>query len=121
MTRGPSIYLLFVVAGLAWAGLLLFTRFVAPATLLAFCIFFLIFSIALCSTLIPLAYSVDRRVFSKHHYYLLTRYALRQSGLLTVATVLNFIFLALHSWNAIMALITLLTAVILEVLFLARK
>jgi hypothetical protein len=49
------------------------------------------------------------------------RYALRQSALLTIAIVLNLIFLALHTWNVVMALIILLAVVILEILFLARK
>ncbi len=121
MARSSSIYLLLPLAALGWAALLLFTRFIPPNSPLAFCVFFLIFGFALSSTLAPLTYSIEQRIFPKRHYHLLTRYALRQSALLTAAVILNLIFLALHSWNIIMALIILLAAVILEILFLARK
>jgi hypothetical protein len=121
MTRIPSIYLLLFLAALSWAALLLFTRFIPPGSPVAFCLFFLIFGIALNSTLAPLTYSIEQRVFPKRHYYLLMGYALRQSSLLTIAVILNLVFLALHSWNIIVALIILVAAVILEILFLARK
>jgi hypothetical protein len=121
VVRKSSIYLLFFIAVSAWIILLLFTRFVAPSSLFAFCVFFLIFSIALSCTFAPIIYSIELRVFPKYHFYLLVRYALRQSALLTTAIVLNLIFLVLHTWNIVMALIILLAAVILEILFLARK
>ena len=121
MARKSSIYLLFFIAVPAWLILLLFTRFVAPSSLFAFCVFFLFFSLALSSTLAPIIYSVELRVFPKYHYYHLVRYAMRQSALLTIAVDLNLIFLVLHTWNVVMALIILLAAIILEVLFLARK
>jgi hypothetical protein len=121
VARKSSIYLLFFIAVPAWLILLLFTRFVPPSSLFAFSVFFLIFGIALSSTLAPIVYSIELRVFPKYHAYLLVRYAMRQSALLTVAAILNLIFLALHTWNVVMALIILLAAIILEVLFLSRK
>jgi hypothetical protein len=121
MVRVSSLYRLLFVAFLGWCAVLLFTRFVPPHSTLAFAFFFIIFGISLISTLAPLIYAIEQRIFPKHHAYLLVGYALRQSLLFTLATVLNLLFLALHSWNIIMALVILLAAVILEILFLARK
>jgi len=107
---------------LAWGSLLLFTRFVPPQTVLAFAAFFLLLMLALTCTFAPLAYAFGQRIFaSRRHHRITWYYALRQGTLLSFAIVLNLILRALHSWNIIMALVIVGAAVIVEVLFLARK
>ena len=110
------------VAVLAWGGLLLFTRFVPPQTVLAFVAFFLVLTLALICTFASLAYAVGQRIFASRRRHRITwYYALRQGALLSSAIVLNLILRALHSWNVIMAMVIVVAAVIVEVLFLARK
>ncbi len=124
MTRRSSLslYALLGVAVLAWGGLLLFTHFVPPQRLLVFAAFFLLLTLALICTFAPLAYALGRRLFpSRRRHRITWYYALRQGTLFSFAIVLNLILRALHSWNIIMALVIVGAAVIVEVLFLARK
>jgi hypothetical protein len=122
MTSRLSLYLLLGVAVLAWGGLLLFTRFVPPHTLLAFVAFFLILTVALLCTFAPCSFALGLRLFASRRRHRITlRYALRQATLLSLAIVLNLILRALHSWTVIMAIVIVAAAVIVEVLFLARK
>jgi hypothetical protein len=121
MTRRASIYTLLLMAFVAWGGLLLFTRFVPPQSLLAFCAFFLLLAIALTGTFSPLAYVVGLRVFSLRHYRATLRHAIRQGILLSLVIVLNLILRALHSWSIFAAIVIVVVAVVLEVLSLARK
>lgn len=122
MTNHSSLYLLLGVAVFTWAGLLLFTHFIPPYTLLAFVTFFLILTLALICTFAPCSYALGQRLFASRRRHRITlRYALRQGGLLSLAIVLNLILRALHSWNVIMAIVIVAAAVIVEVLFLARK
>ena len=109
-------------AVLAWGGLLLFTRSVPPQTMLAFAGFFFVLTVALICTFAPLAYALGQRIFASRRRYRMTWYhALREGTLVSFAVVLNLILRALHSWNIIMALVIVVAAVIVEVLFLARK
>src|SRR5437764_12951509 len=124
MTRRSSLslYILLGVAVLAWAGLLLFTRFVPPQKLVVFAAFFLLLLLALISTFAPLAYALGRRIFPSRRRHRITWYhALRQATLASFAIVLNLILRALHSWTISMALVIVVAAIIVEVLFLARK
>ena len=94
------------IAVLIWIGLLLFTRFVPPQTLLAFATFFLVLTLGLICTFAPLAYAFGQRIFaSRRHHRITWYYALRQGTLLSFAIVLNLILRALHSWNIITAII----------------
>lgn len=119
--RRTSLVTIFIIALLAWGGLLLFTRFIAPTTMLALLIFFGILIVALTGTLTPFTYFVGSRVITSPHYRATVRYALRQGLLLALAVVLNLILRALHSWNPFMGVVILGAAVVVEVLFLARK
>jgi|SRR5947209_5716349 hypothetical protein len=106
----------------AWGGLLLFTHAVPPQTVVAVSGFFLVLIVALTCTFAPLAYAIGQRIFaSRRHHRITWYYALRQGTLLSFAIVLNMTLRALHSWNIIMALVIVGAAVIVEVLFLARK
>jgi hypothetical protein len=106
----------------AWGGLLLLTYSVPPQAVVAFAGFFLVLTIALICTFAPLAYATGQRIFAARRRHRITWYhALRQAALLSFAIVLNLILRALHSWNIGMALVIVGAAVIVEVLFLARK
>lgn len=116
-----ALYSSIVIALIAWAVLLLFTRFVPPNSFLNYAIFFVVLGISLTSTLMPFTYLISLRVFAKRLYTVNIRHALRQSTLLSLAIVLNLILRALHSWNIFMAIVLLGVAVIVEILALARK
>lgn len=121
MTNRTALYLLLLLALLAWGGLLLFTRFVPPDSTLAFVIFFLILGIALTCTIAPLAYAFSARFLTVRQYRPNVRHALRQGALLALCVVLNLLLRALHSWNIFAAIVILVAAVVIEVLSLARK
>src|SRR6266568_4399485 len=119
--RQLSLYILLPIALLAWGGLLLFARYIAPVSLSAFMIFFLLLEIALISTLSPIAYFIGLRLFPRRLYNATKGHALRQGVLLSLVIVLNLLLRALHSWNIFTAVIILAVAVVVEVLSLARK
>ncbi len=116
-----SLYTTVIIAPFAWAGLLLFTRFIPPHSFSAFVLFFSILSVALICTLTPVAYAINERLLATRLYHATMRHALRQAILLSLAIVLNLILRALHSWNIFMAIVILGAAVIIEILSLARK
>src|SRR5437588_5485645 len=121
ITNRKAVYILILLAPIAWGGLLLFTRFIPPHTLLAFIIFFLLLSIALTSTFTPIAYFISLRFISSRLYRATVRHALRQGALLSLCIVLNLILLSLHSWNIFTAIVIFVATVVIEVVSLARK
>lgn len=121
MTGRTILYSSLVIAPLAWAGVLLFTRFVPPSTTWAFVTLFLLLGIAMASTFAPIAYGIGLRFITSRLYRATMRHALRQGVLLSLAVILNLILLVLHSWNVLAAFIILAAAVLVEVLSLARK
>jgi hypothetical protein len=121
MTNRTALYILIILAPLTWGAVLLFTRFVPPETLLAFVAFFVLLAVALTSTLSPLAYLVSLRFLSSRLYRATIRHAFRQGALLSLCIVLNLILRALHSWNIFTAVVIFVTAIVIEVLSLARK
>jgi hypothetical protein len=121
MTNRAALYTLLVLAPLAWGGLLLFTRFVPPHTLLAFVAFFMLLTVALISTFSPLAYLISLRFLASRLYRATIRHALRQGALLSLCIVLNLILRALHSWSIFTAVVIFVAAIVIEVLSLARK
>jgi hypothetical protein len=116
-----SLYVLLPIAVLAWGGVLLFTRYTAPASLSAFIIFFLLLEIALISTCSPIAYFIGLRLFPRRLYDATKSHALRQGFLLSLVIVLNLLLRALQSWNIFTGIIILAVAIVIEVLSLARK
>ncbi len=121
MTNRAALYILMLLAPLAWVALLLFTRFVPPQTMLAFATFFVLLSVALTSTLSPLAYFISLRFISSRLYRTTVRHALRQGALLSLWVVFNLLLRALHSWSIFTAIVSLGIVVVIEVLSLARK
>ena len=121
MTSRVPLYTLMAVAPLSWGGLFLFTYYVPPANTLSFVALFFILLVALTSTFAPLAYVLGRRLLSPRRYHVTMRSAIRQGTLVALVIILNLIFRALDSWNIFMALVILAAAVVVEILFLARK
>jgi len=121
MTERSSLLLSLVITLIAWGGLLLFTRFVAPSSLLAFVAFFVLLTIALSTTLTPIAYVLGRRLFAPRRYRMTPRHAIRLGALLTLVIILNLMLRALHSWNIFTCIVTLVTATVIEIVALARK
>lgn len=121
MTGRAVFYSSVAIAPLAWIAVAIFTRFVAPTGITAFTLLFLLLGIALTSTITPIAYGISLRLITSHLYRATVQHALRQGILLSLAIILNLILLSLRSWNVFMCLIILVAAIIVEVLFLARK
>ncbi len=61
MTNRTALNMLMVFAPLAWVALLVFTHFVPPQAVQAYVTFFVLLSVALTSTLSPLAYFISLR------------------------------------------------------------
>lgn len=121
MTNRSALYSLLVLAPLAWVGLLLFARLVPPQSLVDYVAFFVLLSVALTSTLSPIAYVIGLSFLSSRLYRATLRYALRQGALLSLWVVFNLILRALHSWSLFTAIVSLGIAVVIEVLSLGRK
>lgn len=121
MTHRVSLFTLVILALLAWGGLLLYTRFVAPDSFFAFAAFFALLIVALTCTLTPVTYAIGSRLINVYHYRATIKYALRQALLLSLAIELNLLLRALHSWNIIVGIVLFIAAIIVEILLLARK
>src|SRR5229473_1051119 len=105
LTNRTALYMLILLAPLAWGGLFLFTRFIP----------------ALTSVFSPLAYFIGLRFLSSRLYRATVRHALRQGALLSLCIILNLILLSLHSWNIFTAIVIFVATVVIEVVSLARK
>jgi hypothetical protein len=103
ITNRSAIYILALVALLAWCALLLFTHFVPPTSIAAYVTFFVLLAVALTSTLSPLAYVIGLRFISSRLYRATMRHSLRQGALLSL-------------W-----IVSLGIVMVIEVLALARK
>ena len=121
LTNRATTYLLLMLALLTWAGIVLFTRYVPPQSLMAFTVFFALLAVALASTFAPVAYVIGLRFISSRLYRATMRHAVRQGMLLSLCIVLNLILRAMHSWNIITAIIIFVAAIVIEIVSLARK
>jgi len=121
MTGRAILYSSVIVALLAWSSVALFTRFVEPTGIVAFTLLFVLLGVALTSTLTPIAYGIGLRLITSRIYRATISHAVRQALLLSLAVILNLLLLSLRSWNIFTGLVILAAAVIVEVLFLARK
>ena len=121
MTGRVVLYSSVVVALLAWLAVALFTRFVAPTGVMAFTLLFVLLCIALTCTLTPITYGIGLRLITSRIYRATISHAMRQALLLSLAVILNLLLLSLRSWNIFTGLIILAAAIVVEVLFLARK
>ncbi len=121
MTGRAVLYSSLAIAPVAWLAVVLFTRFVSPTGVMSFAFLFILLGIALTSTLTPIAYGISLRLITSTIYRATVSHAVRQALLLSLAVILNLILLSLRSWNIFTGLIILAAAIIVEVLFLARK
>ncbi len=121
MTGRAVLYSSVAVALLAWIAVALFTRFVAPTSIVAFMLLFVLLGIALTCTLTPITYGIGLRLITSRVYRATISHAVRQALLLSLAVILNLILLSLHSWNIFTCIIIFAAAIVVEVLFLARK
>jgi hypothetical protein len=124
MTNRSSLYTLVLIALVSWGGLLFFTHQVSPLVspaLPAFIAFFLILTIALTSTVAPIAYMIDRIFFSVHSHQVPIRNALRRGALFALIIVLNLMLRTLNSWNVFTAILIALAVIVVEVMVVARK
>ena len=121
MTGRAVLYSSVAIALLAWVAVVLFTRFVAPTGFMAFTLLFVLLGVALTCTLTPITYGIGLRLITSHVYRATVSHAMRQALLLSLAVILNLLLLSLHSWNVFTGLIILTAAIVVEVLFLARK
>jgi len=121
LSNRATLYILILLAPFLWCGLLLFTRYVPPQTVVAFIAFFVLLSVAITSTFAPIAYFISLRFLSSRLYRTTVRHALRQGALLSLCIVLNLILLSLHSWNIFAAIIIFAAAIVIEILSLGRK
>lgn len=106
---------------LAWVALLCFTYYVYPATTNDFFVFFLLLLVALTCTLSPAIYLIGTRFFFSRAHRMTILQAICQGGIAALAVVLNLILRSLHSWNLIMAVVIVVAATVVEIIFLARK
>ena len=106
---------------LAWVALLCFTYYVYPATTNDFFVFFLLLLVALTCTLAPGIYLIGTRLFFSRAHRMTILQAICQGGIVALAVVLNLILRSLHSWNLIMAVVIVVAATIVEIIFMARK
>ncbi|GER87449.1 hypothetical protein KDW_16110 [Dictyobacter vulcani] len=121
MKRRSLFIIMYLIAPLAWGGLLLFTYQVSPSAPLPIVAFFLLLTIALLSLFFPLTYWLGQRLLFSRRYRATARQAFRQAVLLSFIVLANLILLSLHSWNLLTALIIVFAMVLVEVLSLARK
>jgi hypothetical protein len=121
LSNRATLYILIILAPFLWGGLLLFTRYIPPQTVVAFIAFFVLLSIAITSTFAPIAYFISLRFLSSRLYRTTVRHALRQGALFSLCIILNLILLSLHSWNIFATIIILSAAIVIEVVSLARK
>jgi hypothetical protein len=121
LSNRATLYILIILAPFLWGGLLLFTRYIPPQTVLAFIAFFVLLSIAITSTFAPIAYFIGLRFLSSRLYRATVRHALRQGALLSLCIILNLILLSLHSWNIFATIIILSAAIVIEIISLGRK
>ena len=110
--------ILILIALLAWCGLFWFTYAVPPGPLPAFAVFFLIFAVALTSTIAPIAYMLNR-YFSPTQPTV--RSALRRGALCALIVVINLMLCAMSSWNVFTAILIVVAVLVVEVVVLARK
>ena len=111
-----------VVALIAWIGLVLFGKLVAPEGALARLLFLFLLLIALTTTFTPIAQLVGSQfIRSKWYAQHAWRHALRQGALLALVIVANLTLKALDAWFWADILLIALAAVLVELIALARK
>lgn len=109
-----------IVMLLAWAGLLLFTRYVPPRGMPAIAAVFLLLSVALFCTFVPLIYLITRAIFAARSRRPRLSQAAREGGLIAAWLVFNLLLRVLQSWSIFTALVSFGIIVVVEILVLGR-
>ena len=110
-----------ILALLAWGGLLLFTRYVAPASVWSLVVFFALLGVALFCTSAPLIHLATRSMLARRISRPTSGHALRQALLLSIFILFNLLLRVLHSWSLFTALVSLGIMVVIELLALSGK
>jgi hypothetical protein len=110
-----------ITALLAWGGLLLFARYIAPQSVPALSAFFALLGVALLCTLAPLIYLLVRAMLAGRVTRPSLVQATRQSGLISIWIIFNLLLRVLHSWSLFTAIVSFGIIVVIEVLALGRK
>lgn len=111
-----------IIALLAWGGLLLFTRFIAPQSVSSFLGFFVLLGVALLCTFAPLIYLISRLILRRR----VTRplrisQVTRQTVLISAWIIFNLLLRLLHSWSIFTAVVSFGIIMVIEFLALGRK
>jgi hypothetical protein len=104
----------------AWGGLLLFTRLIAPGSVLAFLGFFSLLGSGLLSTLIPLIYLIARIILAARSAQPQLSQVTRQASLISIWIMFNLLLRLLHSWSIFTAVVSFGIIVVIEFLALGR-
>lgn len=111
-----------IVALLAWGGLLFFTRYVAPQSVLAFLVFFTLLGMALFCTLAPLIHLATHVMLARRlRARPILGHAMRQSLLISIWIIFNLSLRVLHSWGLFTAIVSFGIIVVIEILVLSGK
>ena len=123
--RGVSIrtflIMLAITALLAWSGLLLFTRYIAPESAPAFLVFFVLLGLALLCTLAPLIYLITRGILARRLYRPTMIQVVREGGLISAWVIFNLLLRVLYSWSIFTAIVSFGIIVVTEILALSWK
>lgn len=111
---------LMLLALSAWGGLLLFTHFIAPDSLLAFLGFFCLLATGLLATCIPLIYAVARPILAMRNTRPRLGQITRQASLISAWIIFNLLLRLLHSWSIFTAVISFGIIVVIEFLALSK-
>lgn len=109
-----------LVALLAWGGLLVFTRFIAPGSVPSFLAFFSLLGAGLFCAFTPLIYLVARPILAARNSRPTLGQAARQAGLISAWLIFNLLLRLLHSWSIFTAIISFGIILVIELLALGR-
>jgi hypothetical protein len=107
------------VALLAWGGLLLFTRFIAPTGVPSFLGFFSLLGAGLLCTFTPLIYLVARLILAARSSRPTLGQSTRQAGLISAWIIFNLLLRLQHSWSIFTAIVSFGIIVVIEFLALS--
>src|SRR5579883_905822 len=113
--------LMILGALLAWGGLLLFTRFIAPSGVPSFLGFFSLLGASLLCTFIPLIYLVALLILATRSSRPTLGQSTRQAGLISAWIIFNLLLRLLHSWSIFTAIVSFGIIVVIEFLALGRN
>jgi hypothetical protein len=121
MSHRTLLIIMILGALLAWGGLLLFTRFVAPSGVPSFLGFFSLLGAGLLCIFTPLIYLVARLILAARNSRPTLGQATRQAGLISAWIIFNLLLRLLHSWSIFTAIVSFGIIVVLEFLALGRN